>query len=310
MSSGEVYLMVYSNRSELVEESGETKIFEEGSVSSETEKRTAIIKKTLSNGFLERRILECRKGIEINIDPEHKQFLDSIVDAVTGQRGRAIVGVTILQCCIKCIVPEQDIRLHKGGNNRRDFSWVDGIPMRSIDKPFITPVLRKYDLLKLNADGFMMTRTLAENYPYSKVYKAQIRGARDQWLIVVDLLEKMELNAGNALNYLLSRLINKSDEFHALADHVVAAVQLKVKEGISFPEIYKIIEKLIDSSNYAARVFEIALHSLYQVFDANGEFEYELKPLTQMRSANLKHGNIGDIEIIESKGVVSRTLCI
>ena len=58
--------------------------------------------------------------------------------------------------------------------------------MRSIDTEYITPVLREEGLVKLNSFGFMMTRTLAENYPYTKVYKAAMRGARAEWIAIVD----------------------------------------------------------------------------------------------------------------------------
>lgn len=34
-----------------------------------------------------------------------------------------------------------------------------------------------------------MTRSLAENYPYSPVYKANIRGARLEWLSIVEAIE-------------------------------------------------------------------------------------------------------------------------
>jgi len=86
-----------------------------------------------------------------------------------------------IQLTIKSISPEQSIRLHKGSSST-SFSWKEGISMRVLDKNYITPLLRKYKLLRLNADGFMMTRTLAENYPYSQVYKAAIRGAKKEWL--------------------------------------------------------------------------------------------------------------------------------
>ena len=36
--------------------------------------------------------------------------------------------------------------------------------------------------------------------------------------------------------------------------------------------------------------------------DAFGELE--LKPLSQMRSANKKHGNVGDIELVENKEII------
>ncbi len=80
--------------------------------------------------------------------------------------------------------------------------------MRSLDKQYITPVLRTYELLRLNADGFMMTRSLAENYPYSTVYKANMRGARSEWVSLVEATEKDEVAADVALRYLLSQLLN------------------------------------------------------------------------------------------------------
>jgi hypothetical protein len=44
------------------------------------------------------------------------------------------------------------------------------------------------------------------------------------------------------------------------------------------------------------------MHSLFQVLEDNGGFEEGfLKKLSQMRSANKKHGKIGDIEITSGK---------
>ena len=81
--------------------------------------------------------------------------MDKLIESVTSEVGRALVGLTILQLCIKSIEPEQNIRLHKGSTNTREFSWRDEISMRSLEKKYITPVLREYELLRLNADGFM-----------------------------------------------------------------------------------------------------------------------------------------------------------
>ena len=49
-------------------------------------------------------------------------------------------------------------------------------------------------------------------------------------------------------------------------------------------------------------MFEIALHALFQVLAEQKVFGGVLKPLSQMRSANKKHGNIGDIEIVQKAG--------
>lgn len=172
-------LEVYLNRSVLVQDEGR-QTFKEGHPTGSAERRLAKIRKAFEKGFLDKLAGDCRSpDIEIGtIDEEAVQLLTQLVDSVTSEVGRAIVGLTVLQLAIKSICPEQSIRLHKGGGTGESFSWQDGLPMRVLDKEFNTPVLRKYDLVKLNADGVFMTRSLAENYPYSQLYKAASRGAK------------------------------------------------------------------------------------------------------------------------------------
>ncbi|MEE1130219.1 MAG: hypothetical protein UHX00_01175 [Caryophanon sp.] len=170
--------------------------------------------------------------------------------------------------------------------------------MRSLDKNYITPTLRKYNLLKLNADGFMMTRSLAENYPYSTLYKAAIRGAKAHWTQIVELLETNQLPALDALNYLLMLLSNRSDKFLALTDATLERVNNYIQTNPTLIDIEEFMLQFIQNSSYSARVFEVALHSFMQVMDELHIFEGRLKPLTQMRSANKKHGNLGDVEIV------------
>lgn len=295
----ETHLDVYDDRSVLHEESGDQHHFHEGDVSKEARERNIVIRKALDEGFLEERIEQCKVGADIPIDPVDKELFDGLVGAVTSEVGRALVGITVLQLCIKVITPEQDVRLHKASRGSRNFSWVDGVPMRAIDRNYITPVLRKHDLIRLNRDGFMMTRSLAENYPYSKVYKAQMRGARDQWLEIVSRVEKIELDPGIGLNYLLALLINRSSKFQTLANEAIEAAKSYINTDPSFDAIVEFIEEFVDQSDYSARLFEVAVHGLYQVLAEKGELEFPLKALTQMRSANKKHGNIGDIELLE-----------
>ena len=300
-TQSEPHLKVFHDRSELIYETGENQVFNEGKLSKEAQRRLRIVKDAFEAGFLPNLIDECRKpDVDLGeLSQEHHALLQGLVDSVTSEVGRAIVGLTVMQLCIKCIIPEQSIRLHKGGNSYGPtrFSWCDGIPMRSLDKSFVTPVLRSYDILRTNADGVMMTRSLAENYPYSKLYKAAIRGARDEWLEIVERLETSEINSEIALRHLLALLLNKSDRFQALADETLLAVQAAVDKGPSIDSVIEFIQTFIDSSDYSARLFEIAMHSLFQVLDDNMLIEGNLKPLSQMRSANKKHGNIGDIEV-------------
>ncbi|WP_414565239.1 MULTISPECIES: hypothetical protein [unclassified Anabaena] len=306
----ELHLRVYANRSELILPDGTVQAFYEGGMSQEAKARYSKIAVELANGYLERKILACRDNSS-NLDfseliQVHRLLLDRLVQSVTSEVGRALVGLTILQLCVKSIEPEQNIRLHKGSASTRDFSWRDGISMRSLDKRYITPVLREYELLRLNADGFMMTRSLAENYPYSTVYKANLRGARSEWVSIVEATEKGELDADFALLYLLSQLLNQAENFRRLALQVIDKLSAFCETTVINQEIVlNLILRHINKSDYAARLMEIAMHSLMQAMQDYQVFPNSLlKPLSQMRSANKKHGNIGDIELLEARQIV------
>lgn len=167
-------LEVYLDRSVLIERDGEPEEFLEGLPTENAKSRLAVVKAALAGGFLTNLIENCQNPTAdvAKLDEPHQSTIESLVSSVTSEVGRAIIGLTILQLCVKTISPEQSIRLHKSGAGGANFSWQEGLPMRVLDKSFITPVLRQTGLLNLNADGFMMTRSLAENYPYSSVYKS------------------------------------------------------------------------------------------------------------------------------------------
>lgn len=299
----EPVLHIYSDRSVLVNEEGLEYVFYEGRTSDEAKRRLIVIKEVLGNGFLENIIRECRDpNVKIeNISAKHITVIESLVNSVTSEVGRAIVGLTILQLTVKSIIPGQSVRLHKGSTGA-DFSWREGVPMRVLDKNYITPVLRKFDLLKLNADGFMMTRSLAENYPYSKLYKAAIRGARHEWLEITDAVETGRLDAVNALKQLVILLNNKSEAFLELTKQTIKALELFLEKKPSFTDCFSTIIRFIENSTYSARMFEVAMHALFQVLEEEKCLSGFLKPLSQMRSANKKHGNIGDIELTLTHG--------
>lgn len=236
------------------------------------------------------------------LKPGHEKVLTELVDSVTSEVGRAVVGLTFIQLAIKAICPEQSIRLHKGGSRRAEsFSWADGIPMRVLDKSYFTPFLRRNGLLRINADGVFMTRSLAENYPYSRLYKAALRGARDQWLMLTDLIERGDLDALCALKHLTIKLINRSESFNALATEALALCDSKLNATRSIKDFSASILSYVDGATYSARLFEIALHAFFQALEDLDLVEGTIKPLSQMRSANKKHGNVGDIEILPRK---------
>jgi hypothetical protein len=307
-STSEPHLQVFHDRSILVYETGESQIFVEGKLSKAAQTRLRKVRETLEAGFLPKLIDECRKPDAAlgDLATDHLELLERLVDSITSEVGRAVVGLTVVQLCIKCVVPEQSIRLHKGGHSYSNtrFSWQDGMPMRSLDKSFITPILRSYGILRTNADGVMMTRLLAENYPYSKLYKAAIRGARTEWLEIVDLLEEGRLDPNLALRHLIALLFNKSERFQSLAEETLKVIKTIINKRPPIEIVVNFIRQFIDTSDYSARLLEIAMHSLFQVLEDNMLLDGNLKPLSQMRSANKKHGNIGDIEVTIGAGTL------
>lgn len=148
-----------------------------------------------------------------------------------------------------------------------------------------------------------MTRSLAENYPYSRLYKAEIRGDKTDWLTIVDAIESRQIDSIEALKYILLLLKNRSFKFKEIADEA-HQLAVKVAEKSSFMDIQKIISIIVNESDYKARIFEIAIHSLLQALQENHYLEGTLAPMTQMRSANKKHGNVGDAEIYSGKVLI------
>ncbi len=300
----EKHIRVFLDRSELHIPGVQDQVYFEGPQSQEAKKRYQSLQASLEKGYLENVILDIKgnPSSTTELAPTALKLLEELVESVSSDSGRAIVALSVMQSCVKAICPQQSIRLHKGdqrhGGDR--FSWKEGVSMRSLDSNYVTPVLRKYDLIRLNADGFMMTRSLAENYPYSALYKAALRGGRSQWLLLTDALETGSVPAEPVLRTLISLLLNRTAAFQDMSDKVIALGIEKAKRITGLPATIAWFQRYIDTSAYSARVFEIAMHALYQALRELNCLPYSLKPLSQMRSANKKHGNIGDIELVAS----------
>lgn len=301
-------LEVYSDRSVLVDDAGNETTFIEGRQSRDAQLRVKSITEKLKyiddtrKGFLSdeiENVLNSPASVSIkDIKEEHINLLDEVVNSVTSEVGRGVLGYLIVQLCVKAIEPTQNIRLHKGGKSKRDFSWVEGISLRSVGAKHVTPILRKYGLIKANVFGAAMTRTLAENYPFSQLYKAQIRGAKDSWIKIIDALESNELDAGLSLRYVISRLINLADKLKETTNDTLVSSEKLVQAKPSFEMVSEIILQHVNESDYGSRVMEVAMHALMQVAEDNEALDDgNLVNLSQMRSANKKHGNIGDIEV-------------
>lgn len=136
--------------------------------------------------------------------------------------------------------------------------------------------------------------------------KIGVRGARSEWVSLVEATEKNEVGTDVALRYLLSQLLNQADNFRRLASQLIERLKLFFEVKVIAQEIIlSLILRHINQSDYAARLMEIVMHSLMQAMQDYQVFPNSLlKPLSQMRSANKKHGNVGDIELLEDRQIV------
>ncbi len=299
----EPHLDIYTNRFEL-HHGTHVETFHQGPQSQEAKTRYKKIVNALKNNYLDNLYSTLSEETLSGLSSSNKQLIDRLVNGITSEIGRGLLALAFLQLTIKSICPDQNVRLHKGGTRKKGtFSWVEGISMRSIDSKYTNSFLRKNSLLKLNKHGLFMTRTLAENYPYSKLYKADIRGPVAEWGAVVDAIETKQIPAKEALCYMMSLLQNRSERFQELSS--IACGLADNLRGKSFDEIKDIIFNFFNETGYSARAFEVSIHSFFQALSEldllNG---MDLVPLSQMRSANKKHKNIGDIELEEDDLII------
>lgn len=300
--NSEIHLDVYCDRSELYLEN-HAAVYQEGPQSAEARSRYDLLNTALSNDYLEKRIEQLDRTDLSGFSSENKELLFKLVNGITSEVGRALVGVTFLQLVIKSIVPRQSIRLHKGTARGGSFSWVEGISMRTIDSSYTTPFLRQHGLLNVNKYGVFMTRSLAENYPYSRLYKAEMRGPFREWINIVDALEEGKMPAEPGLDYLMVLLKNRSDSFMTKAD--LAADLACRHQNDTFDRIKELLIQFLNGAGYSACAFEVIMHGFMQALQELSLLDgCRLIPMSQMRSANKKHGNIGDIELAYGQVIV------
>lgn len=75
--------------------------------------------------------------------------------------------------------------------------------------------------------------------------------------------------------------------------------------SLTFDGVKNFITNFVNETEYSARAFEIVIHGFMQAMHESHLLgDLDLVPMSQMRSANKKHGNIGDVELREGRVIV------
>lgn len=108
----ERHLDVYEDRYELHQDDV-MMVYYQGVQNEAAKRRYARINRELAGGYLNRAIKSIPTRDFTGLSEGNRALLKDMVDGITSEVGRALVGLACLQLAIKAVAPEQSIRLHK-----------------------------------------------------------------------------------------------------------------------------------------------------------------------------------------------------
>lgn len=217
---------------------------------------------------------------------EELERIDRIMDKVEkGQRGVLAVLMTLL--VKKIMKPEQDIRRHQK-------NMPGGFSGRSLDSKHVTPFLRKNDFPYMGAGSGWLTRSFEQPSPYTLDYPGKIKPQtmKEDFLILLDQVEKKSEIAGDCLKEIFKRLISLRERSHNIA--------LSRPKNKSIGSVVSLIENLWNQrSSGLSRVPVIAVFAAYRCLVGEvGRYKgHELLPLLPHNAPDQKTGRTGDIDL-------------
>lgn len=118
---------------------------------------------------------------------------------------------------------------------------------------------------------------------------------------IIDELENGKGDAELVLLYVLQLLWKSSEAFNTLVQETLQKLEawMNRHQQLTISRVSALIKEHVERSEARARLLEVAIHSLLQALDElMVDLGGKLKPLMPMRTANLKHGNVGDVEVL------------
>lgn len=205
-----------------------------------------------------------------------------------------VLNVTITSLTEKSVNPTQDIRKHQA-------KMEGGYSGRTLDTRTIAPWLKSKKLKSMVESGWL-TRSLEQDSPYTLDYKGAIRNkdVKMAFLQLLDSVQNGKVGVIECLKYLIQLLIIQREQ------NKVEINPLSKKSKYSISEIVDLLTKHFAKTNQVgtARLPVLAIYSVYQIITKEIERYKEkfLQPLGSHTSADLRSGDIGDIQINNEEG--------
>lgn len=219
-------------------------------------------------------------------------WIDTIAE--NSENFLGVLNVTITSLTEKSVNPTQDIRKHQA-------KMEGGYSGRTLDTRTIAPWLKSKKLKSMVESGWL-TRSLEQDSPYTLDYKGAIRNkeVKVAFLQLLDSVQSEKVEAVECLKYLIQLLIIQREQ------NKVEINPLSKKSKYSISEIVDLLTKHFAQTNQVgtARLPVLAIYSVYQIITKEVE-RYKGKSLQSLgshTSADLRSGDIGDIQINNEEG--------
>ena len=212
-----------------------------------------------------------------DIPEDHKKMIESL--SRKSHQIKGLISVLLTSACYKTINPKQDIRFHQK-------KLKNGYSGRTFDTNITVPFCKEKGLPCPKQSGWQ-TRSLEQPYPYKANYKGSISKFKNEFLILIDYIEKKD--SLSILSHLIFNLkknrkkeINPSQikrkNFSSIINDII---NLKHKGTSKVPVlIVKLIEetvsktKILNKSHYSS---DLSSGSIGDLFNQKDKTYFEIK---------------------------------
>jgi DNA (cytosine-5)-methyltransferase 1 len=248
---------------------------------------------------------KCNKALQEFNNDEGKSFFDSLSTngkkwlttiAKYSESQKAVVSVLVTSLTKKIETPSKDVRYHQD-------QLEGGYSGRTLDTQYVTPFMKKHFRRIAMKEAGWLTRSLEQPYPYTLDYQGKIRNkeVRNAFL---QILNDVEVNNADPEKYLIGLFI--------LLIRQRSSIQTLISKKPLVPteaSIDLIVSHLQShffgkyTSHGASKLPVIAIYSLYQIMvkELDRYKNKKLKALKSHLAADVRAGEIGDIEVVDEK---------